>query len=114
MLIKRDHYKKWLDEFREKNLVKVLTGLRRAGKSTILEMYMSSLIDEGVNTSQIISMNFEKLEFTELTDPIKLHNKILASLVPDKTTYVFLDEIQHVKDYEKVIDSLYIRKGLDL
>ena len=44
MLIKRDHYKKWLDEFREKNLVKVLTGLRRAGKSTILEMYMSSIV----------------------------------------------------------------------
>ena len=48
MLIKREHYKKWLDEFRDKHLVKVLTGLRRAGKSTILEMYMSSLIDEGV------------------------------------------------------------------
>ena len=114
MLIKRDHYRKWLDEFREKNLVKVLTGLRRAGKSTILEMYMSSLIDEGVNASQIISINFEQLEFAELTDPIKLHNKILSSLVPDKTTYVFLDEIQHVKNYEKVIDSLYIRKGIDL
>ena len=75
---------------------------------------MSSLIDEGVNASQIISINFEQLEFAELTDPIKLHNKILSSRVPDKTTYVFLDEIQHVKNYEKVIDSLYIRKGLDL
>jgi predicted AAA+ superfamily ATPase len=75
---------------------------------------MSSLIDEGVNASQIISINFEQLEFAELTDPIKLHNKILSSLVSNKTTYVFLDEIQHVKDYEKVIDSLYIRQGLDL
>ena len=58
MLIERNNYKKWLDEFREKRLVKVLTGLRRSGKSTILEMYMASLLKEGVDQSQIISMNF--------------------------------------------------------
>ena len=114
MLIERTHYKKWLDEFREKKLVKVLTGLRRSGKSTILEMYMDSLLKEGVAQSQIISINFEQLEFAEFLDPLKLHEKILSSLAADRTTYVFLDEIQHVKDYEKVIDSLYVRKGLDL
>lgn len=114
MLIKRDIYKKWIDEFREKRLIKVLTGLRRSGKSTILEMYMASLIEEGVEQSQIISINFEQLEFAELLDPLKLHNKILSSLIPGKMMYVFLDEIQHVKDYEKVIDSLYVRQGLDL
>jgi predicted AAA+ superfamily ATPase len=114
MLIERNNYKKWLDEFREKRLVKVLTGLRRSGKSTILEMYMASLLKEGVDQSQIISMNFEQLEFAEFLNPLKLHEKILSSLVADRTTYVFLDEIQHVKEYEKVIDSLYVRKGLDL
>lgn len=114
MLIKRDIYKKWIDEFREKRLIKVLTGLRRSGKSTILEMYMASLIEEGVEQSQIISINFEQLEFAELLDPLKLHNKILSSLIPGKMMYIFLDEIQHVKDYEKVIDSLYVRQGLDL
>lgn len=114
MLIRRDIYKKWIDEFREKRLVKVLTGLRRSGKSTILEMYMASLREEGVAQSQIISINFEQLEFAELLDPLKLHNKILSSLIPGKMMYVFLDEIQHVKDYEKVIDSLYVRQGLDL
>jgi predicted AAA+ superfamily ATPase len=114
MLIRRDIYKKWIDEFREKRLVKVLTGLRRSGKSTILEMYMASLREEGVEQSQIISINFEQLEFAELLDPLKLHNKILSSLIPGKMMYVFLDEIQHVKDYEKVIDSLYVRQGLDL
>lgn len=114
MLIRRDMYKKWIDEFREKRLVKVLTGLRRSGKSTILEMYMASLREEGVEQSQIISINFEQLEFAELLDPLKLHNKILSSLIPGKMMYVFLDEIQHVKDYEKVIDSLYVRQGLDL
>ena len=101
MLIRRDIYKKWIDEFREKRLVKVLTGLRRSGKSTILEMYMASLREEGVAQSQIISINFEQLEFAELLDPLKLHNKILSSLIPGKMMYVFLDEIQHVKDYEK-------------
>jgi predicted AAA+ superfamily ATPase len=65
MLIRRDIYKKWIDEFREKRLVKVLTGLRRSGKSTILEMYMASLREEGVEQSQIISINFEQLEFAE-------------------------------------------------
>lgn len=114
MLIKRDHYKKWLDEFRDKNLIKVLTGLRRSGKSTILEMYMDSLLEDGIEQSQIIFINFERLEFAEFLDPLKLHDRILSSLVPEKTTYVFLDEIQHVKQYEKVIDSLYVRKGLDL
>ena len=59
--IRRDDYMKWLDEFRQKKLVKVLTGLRRSGKSTILEMYMQSLMDEGVSSDRIVCINFEKL-----------------------------------------------------
>ena len=66
MLIKREHYKKWLDEFRDKHLVKVLTGLRRAGKSTILEMYMSSLIDEGVKRTSQNPMNEGDLSSSRL------------------------------------------------
>ncbi len=113
-LIRRDGYRKWLDEFREKKLVKVLTGLRRSGKSTILEMYIQSLLDEGVRKERIVSINFERLEFEPLTDPLKLHAEILSRLSPGEMTFVFLDEIQHVEDYEKVIDSLYVRKGIDL
>jgi len=113
-LIHRDDYMKWLDEFRQKKLVKVLTGLRRSGKSTILEMYMKTLVNEGVSNDRIVSINFEKFEFEPLTDPAKLHAEVLSRLSPGQMTYVFLDEIQHVEDYEKVVDSLYIRDGIDL
>ena len=113
-LIRRDDYMKWLDEFRQKKLVKVLTGLRRSGKSTILEMYMQSLMDEGVPSDRIVSINFEKLEFEPLTDPAKLHAEVLSRLSPGLMTYVFLDEIQNVEGYEKVVDSLYVRDGIDL
>ena len=113
-LIRRDDYKKWLDEFREKKLVKVLTGLRRSGKSTILEMYIQSLMDEGVPADRIVNINFEKLEFESLTNPAALHAEVLSRLSPGRMTYVFLDEIQHVENYEKVVDSLYVRDGIDL
>ena len=113
-LIRRDDYMKWLDEFRQKKLVKVLTGLRRSGKSTILEMYMQSLMDEGVPSDRIVSINFEKLEFEPLTDPAKLHAEVLSRLSPGLMTYVFLDEIQNVEGYEKVVDSLHVRDGIDL
>jgi len=113
-MIQRPRYKEWLDEFKEKKLVKVLTGLRRSGKSTILGMYIESLKANGVSDDRIICINFEKLEFEPLTDPVKLHAKILGSLVPGQMTYVFLDEVQHVLEYEKVVDSLYVRTGIDL
>ena len=113
-MIQRPQYKEWLDEFREKKLIKVLTGLRRAGKSTILEMYIKSLKECGVADERIVSINFEKFEFEPLTNPVVLHKHVLDSLVPEKMTYVFLDEIQHVTDYEKVLDSLYVRDGIDL
>jgi len=113
-IIRRDDYMKWLDEFRQKKLVKVLTGLRRSGKSTILDMYMQSLRDAGVPNDRIVSINFEKLEFEPFTDPAKLHAEVLSRLSPGLMTYVFLDEIQHVEDYEKVVDSLYVREGIDL
>ena len=113
-MIQRPQYKEWLDEFREKKLIKVLTGLRRAGKSTILEMYIKSLKECGVGDGRIVSINFEKFEFEPLTDPVVLHKHVLDSLVPGKMTYMFLDEIQHVTNYEKVLDSLYVRDGIDL
>jgi hypothetical protein len=113
-LIRRDDYNKWLNEFQHKKLVKVLTGLRRSGKSTILEMYMQSLMDEGIANDRIVSINFEKLEFEPLTDPKKLHAEVLSRLSPGQMTYVFLDEIQHVENYETVVDSLYVRDGIDL
>jgi len=113
-IIPRNRYQQWLDEFRDKKLVKVLTGLRRSGKSTILEIYIQHLIESGVPRERILCINFEKFEFEALTDPVRLHEMILETLTPGQMTYVFLDEIQHVRDFEKVIDSLYVRDAIDI
>mgnify|MGYP003297152669 CR=1 FL=1 len=114
MIIPRESYSRWLDEFREKKVIKVLTGLRRSGKSTILELYMQKLRAQGVSSDSIVSLNFERFENENLLDPHDLHAFVLGKMVPGRMLYVFLDEIQHVKDYEKVVDSLYAREGVDL
>ena len=113
-LISRDEYLDWIDEFRDKPLVKVLTGLRRSGKSTILDMFMSRLEKEGVAVSHIIKIDFELLENEPYLDYRKLYTHIIESRQEGSRTYVFLDEIQHVKNYEKTVDSLLARGGFDI
>jgi len=113
-MIDRPGYIKWLDEFRDKKLIKVLTGLRRSGKSTILEMYEARLRKSGVSDDRIVSFNFELFENEPYLAPHKLHDEIVSRIRKDETLYVFLDEIQHVKSYEKVLDSLYARAGVDV
>ena len=113
-LIPRDEYLDWIDEFRDKPLIKVLTGLRRSGKSTILDMFMSHLEKDGVAASHIIKINFELLENEPYLDYRKLYAHIVDSRQEGSCTYVFLDEIQHVKNYEKTVDSLLARGGFDI
>jgi len=113
-MISRIGYIKWLDEFRDKKLIKVLTGLRRSGKSTILDMYQARLRQSGVPDDRIVSFNFELFENEPYLDPRKLHAEIVARISEGKTLYVFLDEVQHVEEYEKVLDSLYARQGVDV
>ena len=108
-MIPRDNYLDWIDEFRDKPLVKVLTGLRRSGKSTILDMFMSRLQADGVAASRIVKINFELLENEPYLDYRKLYAHIIDSKTEESCTYVFLDEIQHVKNYEKTVDSLLAR-----
>jgi len=113
-MIARSGYIEWLDEFRDKKLIKVLTGLRRSGKSTILEMYQARLRQSGVPDDSILTFNFELFENEPYLEPRKLHAEIVARIRPGKTLYVFLDEVQHVGDYEKVLDSLYAHDGVDV
>lgn len=113
-MIERPIYIKWLDEFRDKKLIKVLTGLRRSGKSTILELYKERLRQTGVSADRIVSFNFELFENEPYLDAHRLHSDIVSRIRPKDTLYVFLDEIQHVKGYEKVLDSLYARTGVDI
>ncbi|MBE6550582.1 MAG: ATP-binding protein [Ruminococcaceae bacterium] len=105
-----DQLKKWKDE----QVIKVVTGIRRCGKSTLLEMYREYLKTQGVEEEQIISVNFEELEYEELLDYKVLYNYVKERLHETKTTYVFLDEIQQVENFQKAVDSLYVKKNVDV
>ncbi len=80
----------------------------------MLEIYQNWLFDQGIDERQIISINFEDIDFEELTDYRKLYEYLKERLVAGKVTYIFLDEIQHVEDFPKVVDSLYIKKNVDI
>ena len=112
--LERKEYLNKLIDFRDKQLIKVVTGVRRCGKSTLLEIYQDHLREKGVDDSQIVSVNLEDYDFFSLREPAALHAYIKDRLIPGKMTYVFVDEIQHCTDFPAVIDSLYIRKNVDL
>ena len=117
MAQKRLERKEYLDKlisFRDKQLIKVVTGVRRCGKSTLLEIYQDYLRANGVKDEQILAINLEDFDFFALREPVALHAYIKDRLVPGKMTYVFVDEIQHCTDFPSVIYSLYIRKNVDV
>lgn len=113
-MIQRKEYLDRLLGWKEEKVIKVITGIRRCGKSTLLEQFRDMLLEQGVQSEQIQFMNFEMMELEPLLEPAALHKHILERLVPDKMNYIFLDEIQKVTDYEKVADSLYIRDNADI
>ena len=114
MNIIRQEYLDKLIAFKDKQIIKVVTGIRRCGKSTLLQIYHDYLINNNISSEQIISINFEDYDYEELLDPHKLYDYIKVRLINNKKTYVFLDEIQNVKDFHKVVDSLFIKKNVDL
>ena len=113
-MIDRTHYLNKLLGFKDKQLIKVITGIRRCGKSTLLEIYREYLYRNGINRDQIIFINFEDMDNAHLTNAESLHQYISEQLHPGIMNYIFLDEIQIVEDFPKVVDSLYIRNGVDL
>lgn len=113
-LIARPAYLEKLIGFKEKQLIKVITGIRRCGKSTLLEMYRQWLLEHGVGSDQIIAINFEDYDFYELRQAKLLHSYVKQRLRQGRTTYIFFDEVQHVENFAEVVDSLYIRAGVDL
>ena len=114
MLVQREEYLNRLIALKDKQIIKVITGVRRCGKSKLLELYQQWLLEQGVEKKQIISINFEDLDFEELTDYKKLHEYLKERLLKDKMTYIFLDEIQNVDKFPKVVDSLYIKDHVDM
>ena len=112
--ILRYDYLSILKDFKDKQIIKVITGIRRCGKSTLLELFQDYLKENGVEDNQIIFINFENSDYEELQDRKVLYNYLKENLVKNKKTYIFLDEIQNVPEFEKTVDSLFINKDVDL
>ena len=113
-MVKRKEYLEKLIEWKDEQVIKVVTGIRRCGKSTLLLQYQDYLRENGVTDEQIISLNFEELENEDLLDYKVLYSYIKEHLCKDKMTYIFLDEIQNVTSFEKAIDSLYVKDNTDV
>jgi hypothetical protein len=113
-LIQREEYLNKLIAFKDKQLIKVITGVRRCGKSKLLEMYQEYLKKQGIAEEQIIAINFEDYDFDRLKDCDQLYAYIKSRLIDGKMVYVFLDEIQQVPNFPKVVDSLFIKDNIDL
>lgn len=114
MIIERKEYLNKLITWKDKQLIKIVTGVRRCGKSVLLKMYQDYLKNNGVKESQIVAINFEDLDYEELTNYKKLYNYLKEKLIPNKMTYIFLDESQNVDQFPKVLDSLYIKDNVDI
>lgn len=113
-MIERNEYLNVLKRFKDKELIKVITGIRRCGKSTLLEMYKDYLLENGISEDQIISINLEDLKYNFIEDYMSLYNYICDKLKANKKNYVFIDEVQKINEFQKAVDSLYIKKNVDL
>ncbi len=112
--IERRDYLDKLIAFKDKKLIKVITGIRRCGKSTIMEIFRDWLLNNGVSPEQILYLNFEDYDNIELRNPLALHQYIKPLILSNKPTYIFFDEIQHVKDFPDIINSINLKPNVDL
>ena len=114
-LIERKQYLDKLLGYKDQDLIKVVTGLRRSGKSTLLELYRIALQKLGVQPNQIVSLNFEEFELRRfLNDLDGLFKQIMIQLDLSKPCYVFLDEVQNVQEFERLVDGLFVKKNVDV
>ena len=110
----RTEFLERLKSYKDKHIIKVITGVRRCGKSTLLAMFRDYLIKTGVDESQIVFLNFEDYDNYELLNPKNLHSYIRERIAKDKRTYIFFDEIQNVDDFQRIVDSLFLNENLDI
>jgi len=113
-VVQRKEYLELLKPWREKQLIKVISGVRRCGKSTLLAQYMDYLRSTGVEDEQIISVNLEDVDFEHLHDYRALYDYFKNRLCKGKYTYVFIDEVQQCVGFEKAVDSLFIKQNVDV
>lgn len=114
IMVQRKQYMEKLKKLKDKKIIKVVTGIRRCGKSTLLLLFRQYLKECGVEDAQIVTVNFEDIASEPLLDYKKLHQYVTDRLVPGKMTYVFLDEVQNVRQFQKAVDSLFIKDHVDL
>ncbi len=114
-MIQRTGYLKMLHQLQDKNVIKIVTGVRRCGKSTLLDQFRHQLKENGIKDASIISFNLEERENTKfLTTPDLLHDTILKMCDKNSQNYVFIDEVQMVPDFESIVDSLFVKGYIDL
>lgn len=113
-MIERKEYLNKLIKWKDDSIIKVITGIRRCGKSTLLLQFQNYLLENAVEKEQIITINFEDLQYEELLDYKVLYKYINDRLQSNKMNYIFLDEIQKVESFEKAVDSLYIKDNVDI
>jgi predicted AAA+ superfamily ATPase len=112
--IYRKQYMQQLRNLKDQNIIKVITGVRRCGKSTLLMMFADELMENGIQKEQIQFYNFEDLDTLAIGDIYQIHTLIKQRLVEDKPNYIFLDEVQNVKEFQRLVDSLYIKPNVDV
>ena len=113
-MIERKEYMNFLLKLKDKHIIKVVTGIRRCGKSTLFELYKDYLLKNGVKKEQIISLNFENPNDMKFNDWKDLFVSIESRLLENKMNYIFLDEVQILKNFEKAVDGLYIKENVDI
>jgi predicted AAA+ superfamily ATPase len=113
-MIERQEYLDQLIGYRDKHVIKIITGIRRCGKSTLLALFQQYLTADGVPPENMVTVNFEDYDQRNLCEPGALHDYIKTRMAARGKTYVFLDEIQNVPEFQRVVDSLHLRKNLDL
>ncbi|MCL2202851.1 MAG: ATP-binding protein [Defluviitaleaceae bacterium] len=113
-MVTRKDYLKTLTQWREKQLIKVISGVRRCGKSTLLAQYIDYLRADGIADAQIVSVNLEDVDFEHLLDYKALYEYVKKRLCKGTYTYVFIDEVQQCPNFEKAVDSLYIKQDVDV
>jgi predicted AAA+ superfamily ATPase len=113
-LISRKNYVQQLEKLKDEHIIKVVTGLRRSGKSTLLEIFAQQIIELGVSANRVQQYNFEKPIFPEEYTWLDIYKEILAKTNKEDMNYIFLDEPQQIPEFERLIDALYVEKSIDL
>lgn len=113
-MINRTEYLENLMHFKDKNLIKVVTGIRRCGKSTLFELFQNYLIENSITKEQIIQINLEDGDNRHLRTSESLYEYVNERLIPEQKNYVFLDEVQQVINFQEAVDWLYVKKNVDL